>query len=140
MAGTNTHYTVKEARTILAQHGLTIRSSDGEYRVAFKNDPKAEDSAYYTTTLVDAIGTGIAMAEHRAKAAAPKTYRLGSNDFVNAAGVIRWAINGASFERDRPKMVNVVSQTWGVPEAAALALLTRQVPFTVENGAVVFTA
>jgi hypothetical protein len=65
MAGTNTQYTVKQAREILTQHGLTIRSNDGEYRVVFKGDKNAEASAYYTTTLVDAIGTGIAMAEHR---------------------------------------------------------------------------
>jgi hypothetical protein len=68
-----------------------------------------------------------------------KTYRLGSGPMVHAPGLIAWAINGAFFKADRPAMVNIVSQTWRVPEDAALKLLTKQVPFTIENDAVVFT-
>ncbi|WP_166297108.1 hypothetical protein [Bradyrhizobium sp. 2S1] len=66
MAGTNTHYTIREAKAILAQHGMTIKSVDGEYRVAFKGpEAKTEASAYYATNLLDAIGTGIDMARAR---------------------------------------------------------------------------
>ncbi|UGY15182.1 hypothetical protein HAP48_0042770 [Bradyrhizobium septentrionale] len=100
MAGTNTHYTIREAKAILAQHGMTISSDEGEYRVAFKIEHHsasashasgywtvgrktftgagaamdarnaAEGSSYYTTQLVDAIGTGIEMARHEAGRAA----------------------------------------------------------------------
>jgi hypothetical protein len=67
-------------------------------------------------------------------------YRLGSTEMVNAYGLIRWAINGAHFEKDVPAIVNVVSQTWNIPEPAARKLVTGEVPYTVENNAVVFTA
>jgi hypothetical protein len=63
MAGTNTHYTIREARTILAKHGMTIKSEDGEYIVDFK---KGESKPYFTTNLADAIGTGIDIAERAA--------------------------------------------------------------------------
>jgi len=67
MAGTNTRYTIRQAREILAKHGMTIRSTDGEYRVAFKGpEARTEPSAYYTTDLLDAVDTGIDMAERAA--------------------------------------------------------------------------
>jgi hypothetical protein len=64
MAGTNTRYTVKQARDLLAPHGMVIKHDDGEYFVNFKGGDEA--SAYYTTDLTDAIGTGIDMAKRRA--------------------------------------------------------------------------
>ena len=73
------------------------------------------------------------------KLAAAKTYRLGSNEMVSAPGMVRWAINGASFKSDIPQMVKVI-ESWGVPKAAAHALVTKKVPFTVEGETVVFTA
>ena len=69
-----------------------------------------------------------------------KQYRLGSAEMVSAPGMIRWAINGAKFERDRPAMIDMVVATWNVPLEAAMALVMEEVPFTVENEAVVFTA
>jgi hypothetical protein len=69
-----------------------------------------------------------------------KTYRLGSNEMICAPGLIAWAINGASFKRDRPAMVRVVSQGWGIPQDAARKLVTKQVPYTIEDETVVFTA
>ncbi|SHG89401.1 hypothetical protein [Bradyrhizobium erythrophlei] len=65
MAGTRTNYTIHQARAILAKHGMTIKSVDGEYIVNFKG-AKTETSAYYATNLLDAIGTGIDMAERKA--------------------------------------------------------------------------
>jgi hypothetical protein len=59
---------------------------------------------------------------------------------VNAPGLIAWAINGAHFKADRPAMVNIVSKTWSIPEDAARKLVTKQVPHTIENETVVFTA
>jgi hypothetical protein len=68
-----------------------------------------------------------------------KQYRLGSAEMISAPGLIKWAMNGARFRKDRTAMVNVVVKTWGVPEDAATALLLEQVPYTVEDEAVVFT-
>jgi len=67
-----------------------------------------------------------------------KQYRLGSAEFVSAPGLVRWAINGAAFEDDRPAMINVVASTWNVPPEAAKALLLQQVPYSVEGETVVF--
>lgn len=79
------------------------------------------------------------MPSNKAASAEAIVYRLGSAEFVSAPGLIRWAINGAKFENDRAQMINVVTQTWSVPADAAEALLTEQVPFTVENETVVFS-
>lgn len=67
-----------------------------------------------------------------------KQYRLGSAEMISAPGMVRWAINGAKFAKDRAAMVNVIATTWGVPKDAATALLLQQVPYTVEDEAVVF--
>lgn len=72
--------------------------------------------------------------------AQPTEYRLGSASMIYAPGIIAWAINGAKFKRDRKAMVNVIVQGWGIPEAAALALLTEKVPHKVEGDVVIFTA
>jgi hypothetical protein len=66
------------------------------------------------------------------------TYRLGSNSFVSAPGIVAWAINGYAFKRDRENMILVIS-SWGVPREAAKALLSKSVPYTVEGETVVFT-
>jgi hypothetical protein len=66
------------------------------------------------------------------------TYRLASADFVNAPGLIAWAINGYAFEKDRRVLRDIVSKTWGIPDEATDALLLKRVPFTVENGTVIF--
>jgi hypothetical protein len=60
---------------------------------------------------------------------------------LHAPGMIRWAINGYAYKRDRDVMTKVVVEGWrGVPEAAARALLSKSVPFEVEGDVVVFTA
>jgi hypothetical protein len=68
------------------------------------------------------------------------TYRIGSSPLVYAPGFIRWAINGAKFPRDRKQMVKIVADSWGIPKAAATALVTEKVPFALEGETVVFTA
>lgn len=70
MAGTANVHSIREAKELIAKHcvvPMTIKSEEGEYRVAYKNDPKAEDSAYYTGDLTDAVGTAIKMAEWKQK-------------------------------------------------------------------------
>jgi hypothetical protein len=70
----------------------------------------------------------------------PATYRLQSSGLVAAPGVVRWAINGYAFKKDRAKLRRVVTETWkGVPDDAVDALLSKRVPFTVsEEGHVDF--
>lgn len=67
------------------------------------------------------------------------TYRLGSSDFAYAPNIVRFAINGAKFKKDRQKLVNLIANTWGVPKGAALCLVKEKVPFTVEGETVVFS-
>ena len=67
-----------------------------------------------------------------------KQYRLGSAEAVYAPGLIKWAINGAKFEKDRPAMIDVVTATWDVPPEAAMALVMEQVPYTIEGETLVF--
>ncbi len=67
-------------------------------------------------------------------------YILGSSPAFYAPGMIRWAINGAAFPKDAPTMAKVVSEGWGVPLAAAKALVLQKVPYTVEGEAVIFEA
>lgn len=68
----------------------------------------------------------------------PKTYRLGSSEMVHAPGVVRWAVNGYAFTKDRPYLRRVFIDGWGLPSAAADALLSGKVPYTVEGETVVF--
>lgn len=68
-----------------------------------------------------------------------KTYRLGSSPAIYAPGMVKWAINGAKFKQDRLQMVRVIAQGWNLPEDAARALVTEQVPHTIENETVVFS-
>jgi hypothetical protein len=67
-----------------------------------------------------------------------KTYRLGSSGLVYAPGVVAWAINGYAFKRDRKSMRDVIAKTWSVPNDAADALLSKKVPYTIDDEAVVF--
>jgi hypothetical protein len=67
-----------------------------------------------------------------------KTYRLGSSEAIFAPGMVRWAINGAKFAKDRAAMVRAISQGWNIPHDAALALVTGKAPFTIDGETVVF--
>ena len=58
---------------------------------------------------------------------------------ISAPGMVRWAINGAKFEVDRPAMIDVIAGGWNIPPEAAMALVMEQVPYTVEGEAVVFS-
>jgi hypothetical protein len=54
-----------EASTILRAAGMSLFTKDGEYRVNFTGGREA--TAYYTTDLLDAVQTGIAMRTQRHK-------------------------------------------------------------------------
>ena len=68
-----------------------------------------------------------------------KTYRLGSSEMIHAPSLIEWAINGAHFGNDRPHIVRMITQGWGVPADAAEALVTKKVPYKIEGETVVFS-
>ena len=53
------HYTLAEARAILASLGLTLRKEDREYRVNFRGG--REGTAHYTDAIDDAVDAGRAM-------------------------------------------------------------------------------
>jgi len=53
--------TVKAVRAKLQAKGLTLKSCDGQYRVAFKGR-NSEASAYYAEDLEDALKTGYCLA------------------------------------------------------------------------------
>jgi hypothetical protein len=55
--------TVKDVRSHLSFLGLSLRKSDNEYRVNFHRGEEA--TAYYTTDLLDALDTGVAMDKER---------------------------------------------------------------------------
>jgi hypothetical protein len=66
------------------------------------------------------------------------TYRLGSSQGVYTPGLIKWAINGARTHADRPQMIKLIAEGWGVPRTAAEALILKKVPYAVEGETVVF--
>lgn len=47
--------TINAAKQIVQSMGCTLRKTDGEFRVNFKG--AAEDTAYYTNDLFDAVET-----------------------------------------------------------------------------------
>jgi hypothetical protein len=63
-------------------------------------------------------------------------YRLGSVPMCSAPGIIRWAINGYKFKKDRDAILNVIL-AWDIPEQVAKDLLSEKVPYTVEDETVV---
>lgn len=53
------HATLKQAMLLAKGLSMSIRKNDGEYRINYKNG--TENTAYYTTDIVDAIQTMVAM-------------------------------------------------------------------------------
>lgn len=62
------------------------------------------------------------------------TYSLASNGMIYTPGIVRWAINGYHFPKDRAKLRRVFTEGWqGVPDKAIDALLSGKVPYTLEG-------
>ncbi len=55
--------TIKTAKDVLATAGLSIKNKGGKLCVNFK--PGFEQTAYYTTSLDDAVATGLNMIHRR---------------------------------------------------------------------------
>lgn len=66
------------------------------------------------------------------------TYRLTSNALVYSPGFIAWAIAGA--QHDQRRMVQIISEGYGLPKPVAKALISGRIAYTVDDDAVVFQA
>lgn len=72
----------------------------------------------------------------------PTTYVLGSNPLIHTPGILRWAINGYAFKRDRKALLNVFTSGWPtVPVDALKAVLAKELPVEIdeEAGTVTFS-
>lgn len=69
---------------------------------------------------------------------AKHTYRLQSTDMIYTPGIVAWAKNGYAFKDDRPKLVRLMVESYGLHEDVADGLLSGEIPYTVEDDMVVF--
>lgn len=66
-----------------------------------------------------------------------RTFRLASAEMVNAPGLMRWAVNGYAFKRDR-KVIMEVMKSWPGPTDEEWDLvLSSKVPYEVDGDVVV---
>jgi hypothetical protein len=67
------------------------------------------------------------------------TYRLLSTPMVHTPGILAWAMNGYQFAEDRPQILKIMTETYsGIPEDKMNDLLLGNIPFKIEDEAVVF--
>lgn len=68
-----------------------------------------------------------------------ENYRLGSSSFINMPGFMRVLLDAYRSPSDRAWSITCLTDGWvGVSRPAAIALLSKAVPFKVEGDAVVF--
>jgi hypothetical protein len=80
----------------------------------------------------------------------PRTYRLLSSSLICTPGILRWAMNGYKFRKDRKALLRVFTEGFQGPIAPPAdvfdRLLKGEIKYTVEDeddkngGTVVFTA
>lgn len=68
-----------------------------------------------------------------------KKFTLQSAEMVSAPGILKWAINGYHFERDRQAIIEVM-RSWDVDVDILHHLLSGEIEWHEENGNVVFEA
>lgn len=74
-------------------------------------------------------------------AAEPKQWAMLSTSMMSAPGILRWAINGYRFKRDRKKLMNVIKSWEGPSDEIYHRLLMGEIEWTTdENNSVIFTA
>ena len=71
--------------------------------------------------------------------AGPTTYTLTSTEMVSTPGIFAWAVNGYKFDKDKPRMVRVIADTYGLKDEVAIGLLDGSIPYYVVNDGVQFT-
>jgi hypothetical protein len=70
-----------------------------------------------------------------------KQWAMLSTPMMSAPGILRWAINGYRFKRDRKKLMNVIKCWEGPSDEIYHRLLMGEIEWTTdENNSVIFTA
>jgi hypothetical protein len=69
-----------------------------------------------------------------------RTYRLASSSLVHAPGMLLWLKHGYDLAdgKDQANRLDILGSWEGVPTEAAIALLTGEVPYTLDGDTVVF--
>lgn len=78
--------TLSNATTICRDLGITLRKTDGEYRINYRGSSD-EATAYYTDDIMDAVETAAAMATEMKKATAHR-FSFRGVDFRDVVEVI----------------------------------------------------
>jgi hypothetical protein len=63
-----------------------------------------------------------------------KTFNLLSTSWINTPGVLRWAINGYKFKKDRRKLANVFIEGFGLDPELVHDLLSEKIPWKEVEG------
>lgn len=68
-----------------------------------------------------------------------KTWRLQSAEMIDAPGMLRWAMNGYKFKKDRKQLLKTFFTGWpGPTEADYHGLLSGTIPHTIVDNCVIF--
>jgi ribosome maturation factor RimP len=67
----------------------------------------------------------------------PRTVALTSNDMISAPGMLRWAMNGYRFQRDRNRMIKVMQAWPGLTRKEWQGVLSGTIPHTIEGEKVI---
>ena len=67
-----------------------------------------------------------------------REYRLQSTREIHTPGIIRWAQHSYQFSESQEKMVEIVSDGYGLPEPVTRSLLSGDIAYRVEGEDVVF--
>lgn len=98
-------------------------------RVRLIRSPRFDESGNYTWEA----------AVLPARAAKPLVnVALTSSEGVHTPGILAWARNGYAFPKDRPAMIRVISQTYGLRRKVAQGLLDGTIPYTIDGESVCF--
>lgn len=75
-----------------------------------------------------------------ATATKPTTFALGSSPAVSAPGILKWAMNGYHFKRDRKNLVNVMKSGWdGLTDEQWHGVLSGKIAHVIEDETVLIT-
>jgi hypothetical protein len=64
--------------------------------------------------------------------------RLTSTPMIHTPGILRWAINGYKFKKDRKALRKVFTDGYNLTDKAADDLLSERIPHAIEGDAVTF--
>jgi hypothetical protein len=74
----------------------------------------------------------------------PRTFRLCSIPMINTPDILRLAIDGYKFDKDRRRLLNIFTSRWPASDRTPTTqdfdrLLKSEIKWTEVNGSVVFT-